>query len=260
MKSAVVGFHDNTEEVGAGQFGQYPLYIICDRHIHGAQSAANVFLSRIETITDDYGVHGQHAFANYKGRLWFASKMGLHALRGNLVEDIYYPLKRYGGDETFMKTLLAGDMYVGANEDTQEVIFTDGKGTSGNLLVLNLEFNKWYAGSVDLDSEDTGPMIKVGEEIHFIRADGGQTGTTFEQETLMAKWRDGTNDAVIDLETNKITLKNYSQLQESRPGHDPPLTLLARFRVHLELDQGEDVATGARAATRLPKADRTVGA
>jgi len=211
MKSAIVGFDDNTEEAG-DQFGQYPLYILCTRHIHGGQSSETAFLSRIETITDDHGVHSQSAFQKYKNRLFFASKTGFHALSGNHVEDLHYSLKRYGGNSSFITNFLASNMYVGVSEETQEVVFTDGK-AAGRIMVLNLEFNKWYEGRVSFGTEAAGPVVKVDQELCFMREDGGQTGTDFEED-WMAKWREGTADASIDVLTNMITFQDYSQMKK----------------------------------------------
>lgn len=209
VKSPVVGFVDNTQETGDGQFAQFPLIILCERSIHGAESTAEIFISRIETITDDYGVHSENAFAVFKNMLWFCSQSGIHILQGNEVVDIYYGLRKYDDEEDFMSVFLGSDVYVGVHEPTKEVIFTDG---ATYTLVWNTEFSRWYEGSVTLGDETTGRIIPVNGKAHFMRLDGGNDSGTFTND-FMATWRDGSDVVDVELTTNEITMGVYTVMK-----------------------------------------------
>jgi hypothetical protein len=209
VKSPVVGFIDNTQETGDGQFAQFPLVILAERGIHGAESTSEIFISRIETITDDYGVHSENAFAVYKNTLWFASQVGLHILQGNNVVDIFYPLREYASQADFMSALLDAEVFIGVHEKTQEVLFTDG---TTYLLVWNTEFNKWYEGTVTLGANTTGRLINVNGSAHFMRVDGGNNAGTFTND-FMATWRDGSSVVTITLTTNEISMNIYTVMK-----------------------------------------------
>jgi hypothetical protein len=197
IKSPVVGFVDNTQETGSGQFAQFPLVILAERGIHGAESTSEIFISRIETITDDYGVHSENAFTAYKNTLWFASKVGLHILQGSSVVDIFYPLREYLGLD-FMTVFLAGEMHVSHNEATQEVVFSD---NNQYTVVWNTEFNKWYG---------TGTGTYIGRLVNF----GGEMYVlTTDEDNLLRKWRYGTNNVSVEITTNAISMNIYTVMK-----------------------------------------------
>lgn len=206
VNSKVTGFVDNTDQVGDGQFGQYPIYIMCEDHIHAAESSADIFISKIELISDDYGCPYAEGFAKMNNTLWFVSKTGLHILRGASIEDIHYPLRNYISNGFLEDTFIAEECWVLSNRKTKEVLFVN----SDYILCFNTEFGQWYDGEVNLTTDLKG--MQVGDDAYIVRQDGGNNGATFNED-FIAKWRDGSDEVDVILETNPMNFNFYGILK-----------------------------------------------
>ena len=206
--SEVRGFVENTNQVSDGQFGQFPLYILCENHIHAAESGSSdgVFISRITLINDDQGVINHEAFTVANNGLWFASKEGFHVLTGSQVQDIHLTLNKYDGEEDFLSTFLTDEeaVSVGFNKKTREVLFSNGYG--GRTMVYNWEYNRWYEGSVVWGNG--GKVIQIDNTAYLFKE-----GVSSNNDQFICKWRDGSDDVSVTLTTTALNFGFYGVLK-----------------------------------------------
>jgi len=168
----VIGSFDNTGAVSEGQFGSYPLYILCKNKIFGMEAGpAGVLFQREVEISGLLGVTSPKAFTVMDGALFFVSTRGIHILTGSGgIENIHYALAD-SADWNFDQFIGEGKIWeVHGDKHDDKVYFTPPFEPNSNLtFIYDTRYRKWY--SIDrlrsLQRKD-GFLYGVGGDVDLI--------------------------------------------------------------------------------------------
>jgi hypothetical protein len=235
IKDNLTAVVNNTNEVGQGQFGEYPLYIFGERSVYGARSGNDVLISSLDLISAQHGMNGFESYAVFKNILYFVSSHGIHALSGIRIEDIYdkvedlgvYFLSTVSGLPSFNQNFedlidnspttlflnLLSDAKVFANTKTHEIIFS----TLGGLLIYNEKYKQWY----------TYTHIVPGEESEFDFSTYNQlmdvNGNLFilespvvTEDATILEWNTGSVSGFFSMVTNPFVYNDYAIMKRLR--------------------------------------------
>lgn len=82
----ILTFESNAKEISAGQFGQYPLYVICSTSIWALEvGSGEIAFSKISPVVIGRKIVNRKCVINVNGIIWYLAHDGLHTLpEGNV--------------------------------------------------------------------------------------------------------------------------------------------------------------------------------
>jgi hypothetical protein len=82
----ILTFESNAKEISAGQFGQYPLYVICSTSIWALEvGSGDIAFSKISPVVIGRKIVNRKCVINVHGIIWYLAQDGLHTLPENNV-------------------------------------------------------------------------------------------------------------------------------------------------------------------------------
>lgn len=132
----ILGAAENLSELGEGQFGEFPLYILTNKGVFAAeQGSGDVLFSRIVKLSSEHGIINEKSFVVKNGYLWAADDKKLWALRGSSFEEIHWPILNNGENISLFPIQAVGNML------TQDVIIFAGARLN---FAYNTRYGTWY--------------------------------------------------------------------------------------------------------------------
>lgn len=137
----VIGFATNTLAVSEGQFGQYPVYVMCSDSIWALEQSQDplVAFARISPVSLSHGAASTKQICNVGRFSAFVYQDGIFLIAGNEIEEISQAINNYPGSEEldFSTLVLASRQRAGDNE----LLISDGN----TVYVYNLRYQRWYS-------------------------------------------------------------------------------------------------------------------
>lgn len=123
----IMGLSSTAQPVSEGQYGDYPLLVLCRHSIWGAQAADDPFIQGVSPITADMGIVGRSAYVNANGPIIAATGRGVVELTPNLERYLSTSLH----DETFLSALGPDTLanFFTSEDGRREVWVDDGSDT-----------------------------------------------------------------------------------------------------------------------------------
>lgn len=97
----IMGLASTAKPVSEGQYGDYPVLVLCRHSIWGAQVSDDPFVQSVSPITADMGIVGRSAFVNANGPIVAATDRGVVELTPSLERYLSTPLH----DSSFLSAL-----------------------------------------------------------------------------------------------------------------------------------------------------------
>lgn len=238
FQDKIFGVIDNLDEVGSGQFGDYPVYFLGEKKIFGGKSTGEAFISKIDMICSTHGVKGPFAFTIYKNALWFASDYGVHIMQGSVITDIYTKIEDTATynlnflDDVLSVTkaspfqfLIDGSdtVHVECNPRSDEVVFCAPNNAAG-AYVYNLKYKTWYL-TVFYKFSNTEYSNKfgqscyptrIGNNLYLLGSNGGydlNEGLGLFDQGFLIDWNNEEDAGSFQLITNPMVLNDYSSMK-----------------------------------------------
>ena len=136
----IVSFVTSTLAVSEGQFGQYPVYVMCSDSIWALEQSQDplVAFARISPISLSHGATKASQVAKVGRSSAFIYQDGIFMIAGNQIVEIGEAINDYPGSSKldFSKLVLSSRQRAGDNE----FLISDGI----TVYVYNLRYKRWY--------------------------------------------------------------------------------------------------------------------
>lgn len=137
----VTGFAVNTLDVSSGQYGQYPLYVLCRHSIWALEQSEDPLIAfqRLTPVSLSHGVKDSTQVTNIGRSIALIYNDGLFLLAGSDTPEIGRAIADYPNKETIdFDSAILSSRRRGADD---EILLSDGSTT----YVYNLTYQRWYA-------------------------------------------------------------------------------------------------------------------